>query len=281
MVKFFFKTLLFMALYAVITAVPGHIKLKSENIILGAPQVIPCVPDNYKIKCYTFDVFRYYWFGPYGVIETDDEKIRVNKATGDLMIDKFDISDAGAYKCIIEYSRNWEIKAHKPISITHFLEACVQPSENHQCPEGFTLRNNLCYPSQTETEEETYVPSPRKTPSMLEYPIPLVTAAVGVPLLFISLSVIIWKCNSCGCEAVKSANTEDHTNKDDRTKIKYSLVPQKDEDQTVIRNEKRKCKSVKEKRAKNVQNFHLPERERKANVLLTGRTSKIVMSQMK
>ncbi|XP_076322533.1 uncharacterized protein LOC143231773 isoform X2 [Tachypleus tridentatus] len=259
MVKFFFKTLLFMALYAVITAVPGHIKLKSENIILGAPQVIPCVPDNYKIKCYTFDVFRYYWFGPYGVIETDDEKIRVNKATGDLMIDKFDISDAGAYKCIIEYSRNWEIKAHKPISITHFLED----------------------PSQTETEEETYVPSPRKTPSMLEYPIPLVTAAVGVPLLFISLSVIIWKCNSCGCEAVKSANTEDHTNKDDRTKIKYSLVPQKDEDQTVIRNEKRKCKSVKEKRAKNVQNFHLPERERKANVLLTGRTSKIVMSQMK
>ncbi|XP_076325082.1 uncharacterized protein LOC143233083 [Tachypleus tridentatus] len=116
---------------------------------------------------------------------------------------------------------------------------------------------------------------------MLEYPIPLVTAAVGVPLLFISLSVIIWKCNSCGCEAVKSANTEDHTNKDDRTKIKYSLVPQKDEDQTVIRNEKRKCKSVKEKRAKKVQNFHLPKRERKANVLPTGRTSKIVMSQMK
>ncbi|XP_076342674.1 uncharacterized protein LOC143242944 isoform X3 [Tachypleus tridentatus] len=151
--------------------------------------------------------------------------------------------------------------------ITRYIhDTCVQPSENHQCPEGFTLRNNLCYPSQTETEEETYVPSPRKTPSMLEYPIPLVTAAVGVPLLFISLSVIIWKCNSCGCEAVKSANTEDHTNKDDRTKIKYSLVPQKDEDQTVIRNEKRKCKSVKEKRAKKVQNFHLPKRERKANV---------------
>ncbi|XP_076343301.1 uncharacterized protein LOC143243334 isoform X3 [Tachypleus tridentatus] len=161
------------------------------------------------------------------------------------------------------------------------VKACVQPSENHQCPEGFTLRNNLCYPSQTETEEETYVPSPRKTPSMLEYPIPLVTAAVGVPLLFISLSVIIWKCNSCGCEAVKSANTEDHTNKDDRTKIKYSLVPQKDEDQTVIRNEKRKCKSVKEKRAKKFRIFiFLKEKERQM-FLLTGRTSKIVMSQMK
>ncbi|XP_076333891.1 uncharacterized protein LOC143237966 isoform X1 [Tachypleus tridentatus] len=150
--------------------------------------------------------------------------------------------------------------------ILYFILACVQPNENHQCPEGFTLRNNLCYPSQTETEEETYVPSPRKTPSMLEYPIPLVTAAVGVPLLFISLSVIIWKCNSCGCEAVKSVNTEDHANKDDRTKIKYSLVPQKDEDQTVIRNEKRKCKSVKEKRAKKVPNFHLP----KVSIVITG-----------
>ncbi|XP_076322271.1 uncharacterized protein LOC143231622 isoform X5 [Tachypleus tridentatus] len=40
--------------------------------------------------------------------------------------------------------------------------ACVQPSENYQCPEGLTLRNNLCYPSQPGTEEETYVPSPRK-----------------------------------------------------------------------------------------------------------------------
>ncbi|XP_076329768.1 uncharacterized protein LOC143235459 isoform X2 [Tachypleus tridentatus] len=69
--------------------------------------------------------------------------------------------------------------------------ACVQPSEKYQCPEGFILRNNLCSffldPSQPGTEEETYVPSPRKTPSMLEHPIPLVTAAVGIPLLLISL----------------------------------------------------------------------------------------------
>ncbi|XP_076343045.1 uncharacterized protein LOC143243143 isoform X2 [Tachypleus tridentatus] len=107
------------------------------------------------------------------------------------------------------------------------VKACVQPNENYQCPEGLTLRHNLCYPSQPGTEEETYVPSPRKTPSMSEHTIPLVTAAVGIPLLLIFLSVIIWKCNCCRCKRVKSANTEDHTNKDDRKKIKYSLVPQK------------------------------------------------------
>ncbi|XP_076342355.1 uncharacterized protein LOC143242756 isoform X1 [Tachypleus tridentatus] len=146
------------------------------------------------------------------------------------------------------------------------VKACVQPNENYQCPEGLTLRHNLCYPSQPGTEEETYVPSPRKTPSMSEHTIPLVTAAVGIPLLLIFLSVIIWKCNCCRCKRVKSANTEDHTNKDDRKKNKYSLVPQKDEDQSVNTNEKRKCKSVKEKRAENVQNFHLPEKETKANV---------------
>ncbi|XP_076343304.1 uncharacterized protein LOC143243341 isoform X2 [Tachypleus tridentatus] len=65
--------------------------------------------------------------------------------------------------------------------------SCVQPSENYQCPEGLTLRHNLCYPSQPGTEEETYVPSPRKTPSMSEHTIPLVTAAVGIPLLLIFL----------------------------------------------------------------------------------------------
>ncbi|XP_076322268.1 uncharacterized protein LOC143231622 isoform X3 [Tachypleus tridentatus] len=105
--------------------------------------------------------------------------------------------------------------------------ACVQPSENYQCPEGLTLRNNLCYPSQPGTEEETYVPSPRKTPSMSKHTIPLVTAAVGIPLLLIALSVIIWKCNSCGCETVKLVNTEDHTNKDDRKKLNIHLYHKK------------------------------------------------------
>ncbi|XP_076373194.1 uncharacterized protein LOC143258054 isoform X2 [Tachypleus tridentatus] len=72
-------------------------------------------------------------------------------------------------------------------TILYLILACVQPNENYQCPEGLTLRHNLCYPSQPGTEEETYVPSPRKTPSMSEHTIPLVTAAVGIPLLLIFL----------------------------------------------------------------------------------------------
>ncbi|XP_076343309.1 uncharacterized protein LOC143243341 isoform X7 [Tachypleus tridentatus] len=54
----------------------------------------------------------------------------------------------------------------------------------------YTVRDDLSsryYPSQPGTEEETYVPSPRKTPSMSEHTIPLVTAAVGIPLLLIFL----------------------------------------------------------------------------------------------
>ncbi|XP_076368999.1 uncharacterized protein LOC143256120 isoform X3 [Tachypleus tridentatus] len=54
----------------------------------------------------------------------------------------------------------------------------------------YIVRDDLSsryYPSQPGTEEETYVPSPRKTPSMSEHTIPLVTAAVGIPLLLIFL----------------------------------------------------------------------------------------------
>ncbi|XP_076342939.1 uncharacterized protein LOC143243090 isoform X1 [Tachypleus tridentatus] len=84
---------------------------------------------------------------------------------------------------------NYEYVKKMTILINFYkdVKACVQPNENYQCPEGLTLRHNLCYPSQPGTEEETYVPSPRKTPSMSEHTIPLVTAAVGIPLLLIFL----------------------------------------------------------------------------------------------
>ncbi|XP_076348462.1 uncharacterized protein LOC143246134 [Tachypleus tridentatus] len=105
--------------------------------------------------------------GPYGVIETDEDKILVNKDTGDLIFYEFDVSDTGVYKCTIEYwTRKWGIKVEKPVIVTHFLEDSCQPEH---------FRG---------TKEETCVPSPNKISSISEHLNPLVIAAVGItPLL--------------------------------------------------------------------------------------------------